>query len=644
MQNATYVRGAVEAMKSRFSSFIVTPEQVEAWLVGFDWIHQYACSLLNANPRWKLLPEFAAPLISGRPDLVIDTGSHLLVVEMKTGHKPSKSVGEKQVIKYSDELWAKLKIGNFRIVVPIILSSRKSFEITKELSRYTKESRPEAILSLDLNSLISLSRKIFSEEDASRSFTGENKNLLKYSPRPTVVQAAISLVAGLHDKNIITGLADTKEIQRIIEVIRDKASMAQYENKHEIVVVSGAPGAGKTLVGLRVAHDRSIQELLPSGLGTPLYLTGNGPLVEVLVESLARDEVKQLGSKKSVSVSNANAKVRLVHSITEQKLGIESNVIVFDEGQRIWTEQRMQQKRRDKTLGSEAEEILKYLGKLPWSLAIVLIGAGQEINVGEEGIKTWIEAVLKQNKTQPNKWGITVPSELCSEGFIGDNLQVDDGLALRSNQRTDNAADVSNWVKHFLDADFDRALDIRKGFKEFPIVFTRSLITAKSWLKDRASPDNVRCGLVASSTSKRLTIYGVDALSSAERSFNWANWYLNELPDLNSSSALEVTASEYKCQGLELDLVGVCWSWDLVLHQQKWQARALKMDAAEWKTISHKALKSTFQLNAYRVLLTRARKGMVIWIPEGEERDTSRNPQEMNIVAGAFRKSGIEEI
>lgn len=226
MQNAAYVPGAVEAMKSRFSSLIVTPEQVEAWLVGFDWIHQYACSLLNANPRWKLLPEFAAPLISGRPDLVIDTGSHLLVVEMKTGHKPSKSIGEKQVIKYSDELWAKLKIGTFRIVVPIILSSRKSFEITKELSRYTKESRPEAILSLDLNSLISLSRKIFSEEEASRSFTGENKNLLKYSPRPSVVQAAISLVAGLHDKNIITGLADTKEIQRIIEVIRDKASMA----------------------------------------------------------------------------------------------------------------------------------------------------------------------------------------------------------------------------------------------------------------------------------------------------------------------------------------------------------------------------------------------------------------------------------
>ena len=644
LNSTGFVHSAVESMKSRFSTFVVTPEQTEAWRVGFKWIHDYSSKISLLNPNWRLLAEFSAPLISGRPDLVIDTGSFLLVVEMKTGHKPSKSTGEKQVLEYAETLWGKLKIGRFRTVVPIVLASKKNVDTFDSLSKFSKDVCPTDVLSLTIDSLIKISEQIFKNDNIARDFTGDNSKLMKYSPRPTVVEAAISLVAALDDRNVTTGLADTEEINRIIQIIRDRAISVAAGNLHEIIVVSGAPGAGKTLVGLRIAHDQRIQGILPDDMGTPLYLTGNGPLVEVLVESLARDEVKRLGNKKTTAISNANTKVRLIHSITEDKLGIESNIIVFDEGQRIWTEERMQQKKRDKTLGSEAEEILKYLAKLPWSLAIVLIGEGQEINAGEAGLETWVKAVAKQNNVFASRWKITIPKELNSPDYDQSNIVIDTNLSLKSIQRTDNAADVSTWVRHFLNNEFLKAREVRKEFSEFPIFFTRDLAKAKSWLKEKANDDNLRCGLVASSTSKRLTLYGIDAFSSAERGFNWANWYLNDLPDLSSSKALEVTASEYKCQGLELDLVGVCWSWDMVLEGSRWQARTLRADKANWKRTSYKTFKFQFQLNAYRVLLTRSRKGMVIWIPNGDQTDSSRDCDEMNLVANTFRESGISEI
>lgn len=645
MSREDYILNALNAMKARFSQFIVTPEQIDAWNIGFAWIHEYARVLSVSNDLWRILPEFVAPLLSGRPDLIVDTGTHLLIVEMKTGHKTSKSTGAKQVLEYADEFWGKQKIGQFRTIVPIILSNKQFSDGICDLKKIDRDQRPGTILRVNPEQFIELSKEIYFTERQSRDFKGEKTiDLFKYSPRPTVVEAAMALVSALDDKNVVTGLADTDEIKRIIEVIRKRAKSVAENGTHEVIAISGAPGAGKTLVGLRIAHDKTIQELLHQEIGTPLYLTGNAPLVDVLVESLARDEVKRLGTNKLQALSSASTKVRLIHGITEKKLGIESNVIIFDEGQRIWNEERMQSKRRDKSLGSEAEEVLKYLQKLPWSLAVVLIGEGQEINTGEEGIRTWIKAIEKLNDKERQSWQICMASNLLGDINSENFIERDDNLVLRANQRTDNAAEVSLWVKHFLDGNFDEAKLTRNRFKEFPIYFTRSLDTAKDWLQHRAEADNLRSGLVASSTSKRLVVYGIDAFSGAERSFNWANWYLNDLPDLSSSKALEVAASEYKCQGLELDLVGVCWSWDLIIENSKWQPRTLRADKSQWKRTQLSKAKFNFQINAYRVLLTRSRKGMVIWIPKGDQRDTSRNPIEIDTVAHAFQKSGVIEI
>lgn len=628
-------------MESRFSSFVVTPEQQQAWSIGFEWIHEFASSLADSCPNWKVMPEFSAPLISGRPDLVVDTGTHVLVVEMKTGIKAHKNLGEKQVLNYADTLWGKIKIGKSRAVVPILLSinHKKNFN-HEDLNQGLHES-PSKVVKVNLNGLIEIGRVVSDQFPQSREFDGENSALLKYSPRPSVIDAAVSLVAALDDKNIITGLADTKEITRIINKLKQKTLDCSKKSLKEIVVVSGAPGAGKTLVGLRIAHDASIQDLLGEEYGTPLFLTGNGPLVEVLVESLARDLSLRTGISKTKAVSNASTKVRSIHGITEKNLGIESNIIVFDEGQRIWNEAHMQLKKRNNEVRSEAEEVLVYLEKLPWALAVVLLGEGQEINSGEEGLVTWIKAVQNRNQVLPNTWKITTPKSQSFEILESNSVTVDNDLRLKSIQRTDNSANVSLWVEHFLSGDFSNAAKVRKSFEDFPIYFTRQLSTAKEWLHSKIEEKDSRAGLVASSKSKRLLIYGVDAISDANRSYNWANWYLNDIPDLNSSHSFEVAATEYKCQGLELDFVGVCWSWDLVFKNGSWVPRSLNSSSAKWALTK---AKSQFQINAYRVLLTRSRKGMIIWIPKGEKSDISRSEVEMETVAQCFRESGIAEI
>jgi DUF2075 family protein len=631
-----YVRNAKIAMESRFSHFIVTPEQQRAWQIGFGWIHDLASSLNQIAGSWILLPEFSAPLVSGRPDLVILTKKHLLVVEMKTGVKSVDISGRRQVLDYAITIWGKLKFARTRVVLPILLSSQAAKHLVDFEMSLDVVKEPSSAFTLNLNDLHLLLTRISNvEAQEALDFQLEMQSLL-YSPRPSVVDAAIALVAATSDKNIITGLSSEDELGRISNVIQRIGRQASQNLEKRIVVVAGPPGAGKTLVGLRMAHDPQLQKLIPDSLGTPLYLTGNGPLVDVLVESLARDEVKRLGSSKPLAKSNAEAKVRLIHGITEKKLGIESNVIVFDEGQRIWSAEHMRRKKGDSSLGSEAEEVLSYLEKKEWALVVVLLGEGQEINTGEEGISTWLDAVVQRNLDSGANWRITIPDGL-DQGTDSQFLEIEPSLRLTVVRRTDNAADVAGWVSALLNFKISQAQQARKDFLDFPIFITRDLEQARDWLRNQVKTSGGTSGLLASSKSKRLFKYGLDTVADANRSFAWENWYLNNLPDLNSSEALEVVATEYKCQGLELDWVGVCWSWDLIPSIDSWLPRHLNSSSAKWRTNSKKA---QYQINAYRVLLTRSRKGMVIWVPSGLESDSSMSISEMDKVVEVLLAAG----
>jgi DUF2075 family protein len=633
-----YVRNAKIAMESRFSHFIVTPEQQKAWQIGFAWIHDLASQMNQTGDSWILLPEFSAPLVSGRPDLVILTNRHLLVVEMKTGIKSVDNSGKRQVLEYAMTIWGKLKFARSRVIIPILLSAQSARYTGNFAINLDTTEEPSSVLSLNPHDLNRLLAKISSAEAGSVLDFEMEKQSLIYSPRPSVVEAATALVAATSDKNIITGLSNEDELSQISSIIQKIGIQASSGLEKRIVVVAGPPGAGKTLVGLRMAHDPQLQKLIPDSSGTPLYLTGNGPLVDVLVESLARDEVRRMGTSKPLAKSNAEAKVRLIHGITEQKLGIESNVIIFDEGQRIWTAEHMRRKKGDNSLGSEAEEVLSYLEKRDWALVVVLLGEGQEINTGEEGIATWLAAVDRRNLNSQVNWKITIPNGI-DHGSASQFLEIEPSLRLKVVRRTDNAADVAGWVSSILDFKVSEAMQARKEFLDFPIFITRDLEQARDWLRQQVEKSGGSSGLVASSKSKRLFRYGLDTVADANRSFTWENWYLNHLPDLNSSEALEVVATEYKCQGLELDWVGVCWSWDLIPTNESWVPRSLNSGSAKWRMNTTKA---QYQINAYRVLLTRSRKGMVIWVPSGMEDDPSMPPHEMDLVTEVLLDSGAK--
>jgi len=632
-------------MRARFSSFVVTAEQIKAWEIGFGWIHQLATQVSLRAGNWLVVPEFTFPLVSGRPDLVLVSPNYLFVIEMKTGASDSRSAGRKQVLEYAQNIWGKLRAARERVVIPILMSDLGKKKLNGIADEYLKPTsginhEPDKVLELRLEGIIELVNSVCDVELDNILDVDEFSAQLLFSPRPSVVEAAISLVAGAEDKNVVTGLAEEAELERIISLLREYARSAKAHKVHQVVVVSGPPGSGKTLIGLRLAHDIQIQSILSADFGTPLYLTGNGPLVEVLVESLARDDHRRNHTPLPKARANSNSKVRLVHGVTEEKLGIESNIIVFDEGQRIWTEEHMRLKKGDSSLGSEAQEILGYLEKQEWALAVVLLGEGQEINKGEEGLVTWLKAIDSLSAVGKRNWKITSPGLPGVNEHINHN--VDQGLRLRTAMRTDNAANVADWVQHLLNFEIAEAAAVRETFSEFPIYVTRNLEVAKKWLRSKSRSSKGTTGFVASAKSKRLKKFGIDVVSDASRSFNWGSWYLDKWPNLNSSEALEVAASEYKCQGLELDWVGVCWSWDMIVSGGKWQPRKLDESKAKWTSSSQAP--SAFQVNAYRVLLTRARRGIVIWVPNGDNSDPSTPNSDLDNVATILEQAGASPL
>ena len=634
---AAYVANATTAMSARFTHFTVTPQQLSAWEIGFEWIHDTVSALGSRANSWLALPEFAAPLVSGRPDLVIVTPKFLIVIEMKTGVSDLKTSGQKQVLTYASTLWGKLKAARNRTVIPVLLSSSGRATPGLDLEDMPSSSRPEDVLALRPSGLNILLSRLLDVERGSELDAAKTVEDLLYSPRPSIVEAATSLIAATEDKNVITGLSGEDELTRISSLVQAFGIEAMNKLEHRVVVVAGPPGAGKTIVGLRLAHDPEIQNILPDGSGTPLYLTGNGPLVEVLVETLARDDVRRTGKTKALAKSHADAKVRLIHGITEKRIGIESNVIVFDEGQRIWTEERMRTKKGDTTVGSEAEEILSYLESKEWALVVVLLGEGQEINDGEAGIITWLEAVQNRASKSNRVWRISTP-DIDPQLVNSFPVEVDPGLRLKVVRRTDNAADVSSWAAKLLDLEIEQCKTLRRDFPEFPIMVTRSLEKCRSWLRSSVSKNGGTSGLLASAQSKRLFKFGVDVASDPNRSFKASKWYLDTLPDLQSSEALEIAVTEFKSQGLELDWVGVCWSWDLVPGPEGWLARTLDSARGKWNKSS--SASSVFRVNAYRVLLTRSRKGMVIWVPEGVDGDETMDIAQMDKVAELLQKAG----
>lgn len=624
-----------EKLNYLLHSFAIEKQQIEAWNITADWIFSIASDITDAFRHTRFLFEQRLPLSNDRPDVLVITDDAIFVVEAKTGTSESESSARNQTLRYARSVYNFLNISKQRSVVPVLLRANAR----NTSGHFCTDNAPtnDSIFDLDPSNLL----KIIVQSNPPLDEASTHPDNWIYRPRPDIVDAARAMFNDNEVEEILDGLADDDELTRLISEAEKLVQEAKATSSHYVVTITGVPGAGKTLVGLRLVNSKVIQEACEVQDNTaPMYLSGNGPLVEVLTEALVRDATVNQGLKRQDALDAAMAKIRLVHGLTTKKFMVDAHVIVFDEAQRAWTKDRMIEKLRRQDLGSECEEVLKRMEDQSWSVVFCLIGTGQEINKGERGLETWISAVRNLNARPEfiKKWTIFLPS-LASvpKQDVVEFEREDSALSLKVVRRAEDASSLSDWVEHLLSGEFEKAKKTRGDFLKFPIFVTRDLDVARRWLRRPMDARIERCGLVASSLSARLSSYGVDIPASASASFDWAQWFLDTPPNLNSSMLLEVAATEFKCQGLELDRVGVCWSWDLTHDGKAWVTRKIRRREGVW---GRNSAGRDYSLASYRVLLTRARRGMVIWVPIGEETDRTRSPKEMNRVFDLLIKAG----
>ena len=454
-----------------------------------------------------------------------------------------------------------------------------------------------------------------------------------YQPTPTIIEAARALYARHTVEAISRHDAGARNLGVTSAAVEEIIERSRARHEKAVVFLTGVPGAGKTLVGLNVATRRR-----DAGEARAVFLSGNGPLVTVLQEALTRDELVRLGHRVRKGVIRQRVKpfIQNVHHFRDDGIRDPSaapfdHVVIFDEAQRAWDSKKTADfmKRRKKIPDfnqSEPAFLISYLDRHDtWAVIVCLVGGGQEIHTGEAGIAEWLDAV----RLTFDHWHVYISPDLAGSeyaartalGALGeaDRVVRDQRLHLSTSMRSFRSEHVSEFVKATLDCEADRARELlRDVSRRYPIAITRDLGRAKRWVRAHARGSE-RYGLVASSQAQRLKPHAIDVRVAIDP----VQWFLNDRNDTRSSYYLEDAATEFQIQGLELDWICVTWDADLRLSGKRWRHHAFRGDA--WVTI-HKDDRKRYLLNAYRVLLTRARQGMVIFVPEGEESDPTRAP------------------
>lgn len=457
-----------------------------------------------------------------------------------------------------------------------------------------------------------------------------------YRPVPALLNAACALYAAHGEARLLLAGAGRGELARTRAAVEAAVAGARAAGERVVVFVTGHPGAGKTLCGLDLAF-------APGGGAT--FLTGNPALVHVLRAALVRDAGSR-GMDKRAAAQRVGAVVQPLHGFRDHHVGSgetpPERLVVLDEAQRCWTGAFARSKTRNRAVrlsDSEPGHLLDVMGlHQGWCALVCLLGGGQEIHAGEGGLAAWGDALAGR----PGWRAFAAPSALAA----GDprqrlpalpRLTLDAALHLGEPVRAWRAPRMVAWVDAVLGNDPGQACRIASD--DLPVRLTRSL----SAMREALRAGRGRAGLVATAGARRLRAEGLGGLLWHQDEDAVARWYLDELPDIRGSGALEVAATEFGAQGLELDRVGVCWDQDLArtLDGGGWQARTFRGSA--W-TLPRTADAISNRLNAYRVLLTRARDLSVIWVPCGDARDATRAPLRYDGVADYLRRCGVRAL
>ncbi len=634
----------------RASDFDVTQAQRDAWIEAIALLRT---SLSGIDGFIAL--EFVIPRLGSRVDAVIISGSAIIPVECKIGANQFGQHDVNQAWDYALDLKNFHSASHVPMIFPILMASEASgSESTWAPAHADGVCPPRRVNKAGLGPAIREAISLSSGPE----IDGDVWVCAPYRPTPTIIEAARALYARHTVDSISRSDAGAKNLAHTasaVESIIDSAASGRFK---AIVFVTGVPGAGKTLVGLNIATMHRRAE-------TPthaIFLSGNGPLVAVLREALVRDELarnKAIGKyvRKGVVSQQVKPFIQNVHHFRDdgvRTLGTgeapHDRVVIFDEAQRAWnlTKTIDFMKRRKGTPNfdrSEPQFLIEYMDRhSDWAVVICLVGGGQEINTGEaDGISTWLNAV----RDYFPRWRVYISPELTdSEYAAGHALEQLVGIAkvekrpelhLSVSMRAFRSEKVSAFVKALLDVDSETARELLKEVAgRYPIVLTRNLDSAKRWVRAHARGSE-RYGLVASSQAQRLKPYAVDVRVTIDP----VHWFLNDSEDTRSSYYLEDAATEYQIQGLEVDWTCVTWDADLRFDGKVWQHREFVSKA--WRNIRAPE-RQKYLVNAYRVLLTRARQGMAIFVPSGDRADLTRQPEFYNSTYAYLRGLGLKSL
>jgi Schlafen group 3, DNA/RNA helicase domain len=630
------------------SSFDIDRSQAAAWLTEIEFLQSKLSELAGS-----IFFEFNIPRMGRRIDVVLVIGPVVFAIEFKVGEKTFDRAAIDQVWDYGLDLKNFHEASHEAAIVPILIATEATECPPSDLCADSdKLYRPVVIDPASFHSVLDTALATISGAPVDANAWAR----ASYHPTPTIVEAARALYAQHSVEAIARFDAGAQNLHVTSRRIEELVDEAQAKGRKRICFVTGVPGAGKTLVGLNLATRREEDEPTHA-----VFLSGNGPLVAVLREALTRDEVarrKQQGEKvrKGKVGESVKAFIQNVHHFRDAGLAdLEDNkppiehVVIFDEAQRAWNLKQtasfmLRKKRRPGFAHSEPEFLISYMDRRQdWAVVVCLVGGGQEINIGEAGIDAWLEAV---NQSFPD-WEMFVSSRLVdSEYAAGKALEVvrnrprahfDDSLHLAVSMRSFRAENVSAFVKALLDCEKEQA---RAAFAElaarYPIAITRDLSAAKQWVRSRARGSE-RYGLVASSKAMRLKPHAIDIRVSVDP----VHYFLNERNDTRSSFYLEDAATEFQVQGLELDWVCVTWDGDFRFNGSGWDHHDFRGN--RWCNINNSENRNYLR-NAYRVLLTRARQGMVVFVPPGDAIDPTRAPSFYDSTFNYLRELGIPEI
>jgi hypothetical protein len=601
----------------------------------------------------KIYFEFTIPRMGKRVDNILIIDNCIFILEFKIGSDGYDKYAKEQAFDYA------LDMNNFhegshgKIIIPVLVADRAP--VYQNTYKHSFDNLHETIFanSNNLKDVIEMALLYFKGiENIDINYWEKSS----YKPTPTIIEAATALYKRHNVNEISRSDSGAGNLAITSECISQIIDFSKEHNKKSICFVTGVPGAGKTLAGLNIANLRSnyLEE------EHAVFLSGNGPLVDVLREALTRDKVKTAKDEnkiitKAYALSQVKSFIQPIHHfrdnyIKDKEAPIE-RVTIFDEAQRAWTkEQAASFMKRNKGNSdfnkSEPEFLIEVMDRhKDWCTIVCLIGGGQEINTGEAGLKEWIRPFAEKF----NDWSIYYSSKITEDvNYIKDedalailkkrNAIKKDELHLSVSLRSFRSAQLSNFIQEIINNDIERAKVIYRDFikKDYPIKLTRDLDSSRNWLK-RMAKGSERFGIVASSGGIRLRPFGLNVKAKIDAPL----WFLNDKDDIRSSYFLEEVATEFDIQGLELDWTCVAWDGDLFYKNNQWNYRKFK--GTKWQNINSEEI-TNYLINSYRVLLTRARQGMIIYIPYGNNEDVTRPDFMYDGTFNFFKSLGIEEI